>query len=139
MKIYQRAHELAPSDPDPLKKLISIQKKLGKLEDAVSNHIKLADIYESLEKSHLARAEKENAVSIRPELVEIQRDIAEWYLAKNNTKKAVSRYLILADYYVKQDEIENAVKTVETALELNPQHPKAISLYESLMQRTPDE
>jgi len=139
LKIYERAHELAPSDPKPLSKLISIQKKLGKLDDAISNHIKLADIYEDIGKPHLARAEKEKAVTIRPELVDLQRDIAEWYVEKNNAKKAVSRYLILTDYFIKQDDIKNAVQTVETALEINPQHPKAIEIYESLMEHTPEE
>lgn len=139
LKIYQRAHELAPTDPKPLSKLISIQKKLGKLDDAVTNHLKLADIYDDIGKPHLARSEKEKVVAIRPEMVDIQQEIAEWYLAKDNQKKAVSRYLILADYFIQQNDIENAVQTVETALEINPQHPKAIQLYESLMEHTPEE
>lgn len=139
LKVYQRAHELAPSDPKPLSKLISVQKKLGKLDDAVTSHLKLAAIYDDIGKPHLARAEKEKVVTIRPEMVDIQRDIAEWYLAKNNQKKAVSRYLILTDYFVKQNDVANAVETLETALEINPQHPKAIELHTSLMEHTPDE
>ena len=139
LKIYQRAHELAPSDPAPLSKLISIQKKLGKLDDAVENHLKLADIHESLGKSHMACAEKEKAVAIQPQLVDVQREIAEWYLEKNNLKKAVSRYLILADYFIKQDDMDNAVETLETAIDLNPQHPKAIEMYDSLMENTTEE
>jgi len=139
LKIYQRAHELAPSDPKPLAKLISVQKKLGKLDDAIANHLKLADIYDENGKPHLARAEKEKAVTIRPELVDIQRDIAQWYIEKNNTKKAVSRYLILTDYFIKEKDIKNAVQTVETALEINPQHPKAIEIYASLMERTTED
>lgn len=135
LKIYQRAHELSPNDPKPLSKLISIQKKLGKLENAVDNHLKLADIYETEGKPHLARAEKEKAVAIKPELTQIQRDIAEWYVNKDNSKKAVSRYLILADYYIKQNMVEDAVQIIETALEINPQHPKAIQLYEELVER----
>lgn len=139
LKIYQRAHELAPSDPKPLSKLISVQKKLGKLDEAVENHLKLAAIYDDEGKPHRSRSEKEKAVAIRPGRVDIQREIAEWYLAKDNQKKAVSRYLILADYFIKENDINNAVATVETALEVNPQHPKAIEIYESLMERSPEE
>ena len=139
LKIYQRAHELAPSDPKPLAKLISVQKKLGKLDEAIENHLKLADIYEESGKPHLARAEKEKAVTIRPELVDIQRDIAQWYIEKNNTKKAVSRYLILTDYFIKENDIKNAVQTVETALEINPQHPKAVEIYAELIERTTED
>jgi len=139
LKVYQRAHELSPSDPKPLSKLISVQKKLGKLEAAVENHLKLADIYEEEGKPHRARAEKEKAVAIKPELTQIQKDIAQWYLNKDNSKKAVSRYLILADYYMQQKMLEDAAQIVETALEINPQHPKAIELYESLMERPREE
>jgi peptidyl-tRNA hydrolase, PTH1 family len=136
LKIYQRAHDLAPSDPKPLSKLISIQKKLGKLDDAVANHLKLANMYDEIGKPHLARSEKEKAVTIHPDLVDIQRDIAEWYVEKNNPKKAVSRYLILTDYFIQQNDIENAVQTAEIALEINPQHPKTIEIYKSLMEGT---
>jgi len=139
LKIYQRAHELNPNDPKPLSKLISVQKKLGKLEDAVDNHLKLADLYEEVGKPHLARAEKEKAVTIKPELTQIQQDIAQWYVNKDNSKKAVSRYLILADYYIKHDMIDDAVQILETALEINPQHPKAIEMYESLIERPTEE
>lgn len=133
LKLYQRAHELSPNDPKPLSKLISVQKKLGKLDQAVENHLKLADIYENDGKPHLARAEKEKAVTIKPELTQIQRDIAEWYMAKDNSKKAVSRYLILADYYIQQNMTDEALQVIETALEINPQHPKAIEVYEALI------
>jgi PTH1 family peptidyl-tRNA hydrolase len=139
LKIYKRAHELAPEDPKPLSKLISIQKKLGKLDDAVDNHLKLAEIYEEVGKPHLARAEKEKAVTIKPELTTIQQDIAEWYVNKDNSKKAVSRYLILADFYMQHDQIQDATETVETALEINPQHPKAIAMYKSLVEDTTED
>lgn len=134
LKIYRRAHELAPSDPKPLSKLISIQKKLGQLDEAVVNHLKLADLYEEGGKSHLARAEKEKAVVIQPQLVEIQRDIAEWHRRQGRLKKAVSRYLILADYYLEQGSRAAALTAVETALDINPQHPKAIKVHQLLMQ-----
>jgi PTH1 family peptidyl-tRNA hydrolase len=133
LKLYQRAHELSPNDPKPLSKLISVQKKLGKLDQAVDSHLKLAEIYENDGKPHLARAEKEKAVTIKPELTQIQREIAEWYMAKDNSKKAVNRYLILADYYIQQRMTDEAIQVIETALEINPQHPKAIEIYEALI------
>ena len=132
LELYRRAHELAPSDPKPLAKLISIQKKLGMLDDAVAGHLKLAHLYEAVGKSHLARAEKEKAVAIQPQLVEAQREIAEWYRRQDNPKKAVRRYLILADCYLEQGRQRAALAAVETALGINPQHPKAIEVYRAM-------
>lgn len=134
LNIYRRAHELAPSDPGPLSKLISIQKKLGQLDEAAANHLKLAELYEAIGQSGLARVEKERAVAIQPHRVETQRDIAEWHRRRNNPKKAVSRYLILAGYHWEQGRAAAALAAVETALEINPQHPKALAWRKSLMQ-----
>ena len=91
----------------------------------------MADLYENTGQSGLANAERVKAVTIRPDLVEVQREIAEWYLARDNTKKAVARYLILAEHYQRVDSAA-ALVVVERALEINPQHPKALEFHRSL-------
>ncbi len=124
--IYKRAHELAPSDAKALTKLVSIQKKLGQIDEAVSGHLRLADLYDRQGESRQANAERVKAVTIKPELVDEQRAIAEWFLANDNAKKAVARYLTLADHLRKHD--SGAAKAaVERALAINPQHPKALA------------
>ena len=131
-KIAMRAHELAPYDPKPLAKLIALQKKLGRIDDAVANHLKLADIYEGLEQPSSANAERVKAVTIKPELIAIQLEIAGWYLAHGNAKKAVGRYLILAEHFRASGDIAAAREAVERALAINPQHPKALGMRASM-------
>jgi PTH1 family peptidyl-tRNA hydrolase len=132
--IVQRAHELAPRDPKALARLISIQKKLGLLDDAVANHLKLARLYHQVGEDSLAISEKVKAVTIQPERIELQREIADWYLQQDNRKKAVSRYLILAEYFRAQGAIASAKAAVERALSINPQHPKAQTLMCQLLE-----
>ncbi len=136
--IYQRAHELAPAQLKPLVKLIALQKKLGQLEAAVDNHLKLAQLFERLDQPRLANAERVKAVTIQPDLIDTQREVAAYYLAQGNMKKAVGRYLILAEHFRACQDIAQALATVERALALNPQHPKALALRQSL-QETPQE
>ena len=126
LQICLRAHELAPSDPQPLRKLIALQKKRGAMDEAVANHLKLAELYDRLDQPRRANAERVKAVSISPDLTEVQRAIAEWYVANENTKKAVGRYLILAERLRANRDLAGAMETVERALALNPQHPKAL-------------
>ena len=134
LAIYRRAHELAPSDPKALTKLVSIQKKLGLIDEAVLGHLRLAELYESQGDSRQANAERVKAVTIKPELVDEQRAIAEWFLAQGNAKKAVARYLILADHLFKRD--SGAAKAaVERALAINPQHPKALAYQREFEER----
>ena len=143
LHITQRAHELAPNDPKPLSKLISLQKQLGMLDKAVDNHLLLARLHEAKGSSQLAVAEKVKAATINPGLIDLQREIAEWYRSHDNKKKAVSRILILADYFLGQKDLTAAKAAVEDALAINPQHPKAlqmqITLDEIVAQNEPNE
>ncbi len=135
--IYQRAHELAPSDTKALTKLISIQKKLGLIDEAVSGHLRLAELYESQGESRQANTERIKAVTIKPELVAVQRAIAEWFLAQGTAKKAVARYLTLADHLRTHDQ-GAAAAAIERALAINPQHPKALAYQRQLQEQLAD-
>ena len=137
LAIYQRAHELAPSDPKALTKLISIQKKLGLIDEAVSGHLRLAEIYESQGESRRANTERIKAVTIKPELVAVQRAIAECFLAQGNAKKAVARYLTLADHLRTHDQ-GAAAAAIQRALAINPQHPKALEYQRMLIEQFAD-
>ena len=129
-----RAHELAPSEYKPLLKLIALQKKLGQIDDAVANHLKLARMYKRAGAEDQALAEMVKAVSIRPALAAEQREIAEGYLAQGKPKRAVNRYLILAQHFCERDNRTAALEEVKRALAINPQHPKALEMRASLLE-----
>lgn len=128
LELFERAHELAPNDPKPLDKLIGALKRAGKLDRAAEMHLKLAHIFESDGHPTKARTQWEKAVSIMPELVDVQKRIAESYEAQNNSKKAVSRWLKLAEHYQQIGDSEGLISTIGEALRVNPQHPKALEM-----------
>ncbi|MCY3834461.1 MAG: aminoacyl-tRNA hydrolase [Chloroflexi bacterium] len=131
LAVVQRAHELSPADPKPLAKLIAIQKKLGLMDAAVRGHLRLAALYDAGGEGSLANAERVKAVTIQPELVDIQRAIAEWYRRHDNPKKAIARLLILADCLRRTDEAA-ALAVIAEALQINPQHPRALDYQRQL-------
>ncbi len=128
LSVALRAHELAARDPKPLRAVIALQKKLGCLDEAVCSHLRLAALYEALDKGALANAERIKAVAMQPSLVDVQRQIADWFLSRDNKKKAVARYLILAQHLQEIGDLSAAQATIEQALEINPQHPKALKM-----------
>ena len=132
LEVARRAQELAPHDAKPLSKLISLQKKLGMLDEAVDNHLRLARLRAAQGAEELAIAEKVKAATIKPGLIDMQREIADWYLEQDNKKKAVSRILIMADYFLGQKNFAAARMAVSEALVLNPQHPKALAMRDAL-------
>ena len=128
LAIAMRAHELSPRDPKPLAKTIALQKKLGCVDEAALGHLRLAALYDNLDESRLANSERVKAVSMQPDLVDVQLRIADWFLARENTKKAVARLLILAQHQHETGDHAAAKATIERALEINPQHPKALRM-----------
>ena len=131
LAVFQRAHDLAPTDSKALSRLIAVRKKLGMIDEAVAGHLELAALYDKQGNCRAANAERVKAATIKPELVDVQRAIAEWYLRQDNAKKAVARYLILADHYRPLDAAA-ALQVVELALAINPQHPKALAYQRQL-------
>lgn len=132
LEIARRARELAPRDPTPLSKLIALQKKLGMLDQAVDNHLALARLLEAEGKERHANAERVKAASINPDRIDLQREIADWYLKQDNKKKAVSRLLIIVDYFLREDDLVAARAALAQALAINPQHPAALERQKAL-------
>ena len=119
--------------------MIALQKKLGCMDEAVRSHLQLASLYETLEKGALANAERVKAVTMQPSLVDVQRQIADWFLSQGNKKKAVARYLIFAQHLQQADQPAAALEAIERALTLNPQHPKARKMRAALPEKTDEE
>lgn len=134
-----RAHELSSRDPNPLQAVIALQKKLGCMDEAVRSHLQLAALYETLDKGALANAERVKAVTMQPSLVDVQRQIADWFLSQDNRKKAVARYLTLAQHLQQTGQPAAALEAIEQALTINPQHPKALTMRAALPEKTNEE
>jgi PTH1 family peptidyl-tRNA hydrolase len=132
---YIRAHELAASQPGPIEQIIATLKRLGRLDEAVEWHLKLAAIYEAKGTGLKAITERERAASIDPAQIDLHRKIAADYVAAENPKKAVQRLLILTDYFMSQGKVDEAVEAVDQALAVNPQHPKAVAISKALRAR----
>lgn len=130
--IALRAHELAPDDPKVFEKLIKISKQLGKVDEAANYHLELAALFDELGKIAKANDNLEQYVSMMPQETDICFALAERYIEQKNFRKAIWRYLDLAEYYQVTQSPDQARACVEKALALNPQHPKALAFKQRL-------
>ncbi len=131
---YQRAHELNPADPDPLEKMAGVLRGLGRTDEAAQLHLDAAALFEKRGKTMQAISQLERAVSLNPALVAVQQRIAGLYEEAGNTKKAVQRYVTLADYLREQGDFAEAQAALAEALRINPQHPRALDIQHQLQQ-----
>lgn len=132
LSMYLRIQELNPRDPGLIEKIIGLLKRMGRADEAADWHLRLAALWDAQGKTGKAITEREKAASLKPERIEIHRQIVEAYLAEGNSKKAVHRLLILADYFKAREQWSDALAAVEEALTINPQHPKALDMHGQL-------
>lgn len=132
LAVAQRAHELKPDDVSPLTKMAKLYKRLGKMAEAMETHLRLAELHEGRNDLNAMIVELERASSIDPARTDLQEAIANAYEVTGNTKRAAGRWIKLAEYYLSQDKPEAALRAVEAALSINPQHPRALELQASL-------
>lgn len=126
LEVAQRAHELNPNDPKPLREIAKLHKKLRDLDAAAKTHLLLAELYRKNDDSKQMLQEWETATKIRPALIEVREELAITYEEQENIKRAIHTWLKLADYHEKQNDVDSALASAQEALRLNPQHPKAM-------------
>lgn len=132
LAIARRAHELAPHDPKPLEALARAYKRASDLDGAVAAHLKLADLYQALGKPKQMLLEWDNAVRLRPSLVDLQARIARENEAQGDFKRATQGWLRLAEYHERVGDWASAHAALVEALRINPQHPRALAMRDAL-------
>lgn len=135
LALAQRAHELNPNDPKPLREMAKLQKKLRNLDEAARAHLTLAEVYRKEGQIKRMLAEWEVAIRVRPMLIELREELAINYEEQENNKMAVRTWLSLADYHEKQGELDNALAASEEAIRINPEHPKAVDYLEKFQKK----
>lgn len=124
--LYQRAHELAPKDPQPLEKLAATYKRLRETDKAATWYQKAADLYTAAGDAGKALRQWEQAAGLRPNDVIIQTALAERYLDAGLSKKAIQCYLKLGERLAQNGNALEGLNITHKTLEINPQHPQAI-------------
>lgn len=128
LELAERAHELHKNDPRPLQQMAALYKKLRRLDDAARAHLLLGEIHRANDDDKQWLYEWGQAVKVRPGLVDVREEIALAYEEQENPKRAVQTWIALAEYQQKQGDLESAIASLEEALRINPQHPKAQEL-----------
>ncbi len=132
LKVYTKAHKLAPDDPTPLEKSADVLERMGRLKEAAQQYVNVSDIYLGMKDLDKAIGNWERATQLTPGLIPIHAKLAQAYERMGDKKSAVREYLTLAFNFHRITETEKAIKAVERALRLDKRNPQALNTLRAL-------
>lgn len=127
LKVYTRAHQIAPEDPIPLEKSADILERVGRLKEASQQYINVAEVYLAQRDLDKAINNWERATRLTPGLVAIHAKLAQAHERLGNKPRALRQYLLLAQAFQRLGESEKAGKAVQRALKLDGKNVAALN------------
>lgn len=132
LKVYSRAHQLAPDDPIPLEKSAEVLERLGRQREAAQQYINVAEVYYVERDYDKTVANWERATRLSPGLITIHGKLAQLRERLGDTRGAVREYLILAYHFQRLGDADKAVKAAQRALRLERNNPQVLNTIRAL-------
>jgi tetratricopeptide (TPR) repeat protein len=132
LKVYTRAHQLAPDDPIPLEKSADVLERMGRLREAAQQYINVSEVYLSQRDLDKAIGNWERATRLTPGLIPIHAKLAQAYERVGAKKKAIREYLTLAFNFQRMGDNDKAIKAAQRALRLEKNNPQVLNTLRAL-------
>lgn len=132
LKVYSRAHTLAPDDPIPLEKSADVLERMGRHKDAAQQYASVADIYVKQRDLDKAIGNWEKATELTPGLVTLHAKLAKAYRRIGDRRRAIYHYLMLAFNLNRNKDTEQAIKAAQQALSMNRKNTEALNILRAI-------
>ncbi|MBN2500008.1 MAG: tetratricopeptide repeat protein [Anaerolineales bacterium] len=125
LKFYMRAADVSSGDPLPVEKSAEILERLGMLNKAAEQSMKAADLYLKVKDADKAIENWTRVVRVLPEYQVAHSRLALVHERLGRTQQAITEYLAVAALQQQAGHQDQALGTVQHALELNPDSKEA--------------
>lgn len=132
LKVYTRAHQLAPQDPIPLEKSADVLERMGRLREAAQQFVNVAEIYLTQRDLNKAIYNWERATDLTPGLVPVHAKLAQAYERIGDKKKAIHEYLMLAYNFQRTNDFDKAIKAANRALKIDQKNSLVLNTLRAL-------
>lgn len=127
LKVYVRAAQLTPDDPLPKEKSADVLERLGRLKDAATQYVTVADLYMQAQDLDKAIYNWERATQLTPGLLQIHYKLAQAYERSGKKRAAIGQYLFLAFNFQRANDKPKARQAIERALRLEPSNSTVLN------------
>jgi len=126
--IYKKIAKLAPNELAPLERLADLYVQQGVLSEARPLFLQIAEAYLKANKSQKALEVLHRLLDVEPDNLRVQMRLAELYHVMGQKKEAAQTYLTYAQRLFDRGDMDEAVKLIERALEVDSSNAGATML-----------
>jgi tetratricopeptide (TPR) repeat protein len=132
LRFYQRAHQLAPEEPEPLERSGDILERKGNNKGAAENYVQVSEVYLKRRNLNKAIENWERATYLHPGMVSVHARMAQAYERIGDKAKTMREYLTMAYHFQKMKEDQKAIRAVERALRFDKNNAQALNILRAL-------
>jgi tetratricopeptide (TPR) repeat protein len=125
LDLYRRSARLSPEDPLPPEKMAQIFKQTGRADEAVKSSLQAADLHIRLRDADKAINNWTRVIRLQPENIDAHSKLAQVYERLGRTPQAITEYIAVASLQQHAGMQDEARKSGEQALSLNPKNKEA--------------
>ncbi|HYO89804.1 MAG TPA: tetratricopeptide repeat protein, partial [Candidatus Limnocylindrales bacterium] len=132
LKVYTVAQQLSPNDPIPLEKSADALERLGRMREAATLYVRVAEMYLNQRDIRKAIANWDRATRLTPGLLQVHLRLAQSYEQIGDPASAIREYLTLAYNFQTMSDIPKSIKAAERALRVDRNSTPAINALQAL-------
>ena len=117
---YYRIAEEDPDDNRVHLRIAEVLMKMGEKEKAIEEYLYAAESYEASNLSQISAAIYKQVLQIAPEQVNVYQNLIDIHLKEGFLGDAIATYERLAEYYYNQGKQDEAIKTLENMVAIDP-------------------
>ncbi len=123
---YQQAAKISKEDPIPMEKVAELLEKLGNELNAARTYLRAAELYLKNREVIKALENWNQVIQLDPDNITAHTRLAGVYERIGESQRAASEYLAVAGLAQHAGDMERAVRSVNQALQIMPNHSEAI-------------
>ncbi|MCL5429170.1 MAG: tetratricopeptide repeat protein [Chloroflexi bacterium] len=125
LDLYRRAARLSPEDPLPPEKTAQIYKQTGRIDEAVKYSMQAAELHLKLRDADKAINNWTRVIRLEPDHIDAHAKLALVYEKLGRTPQAITEYIAVAALQQHAGMQDEALRSGEHALNLNPKNKEA--------------